>query len=237
MDPVQLLCANLILVLAASVQGVLGFGVALLSAPLLNIIDPGFVPVPIILSGLVLALLVGITEHSAFSVAAVKWPIAGNWVGAALGGTTLALLTPRAFQLLFSLLVMLAVVLSAFKAHLRRSARNGLLVGLVSGYMGVTTSISGPPVALYFHALPADQLRANLSGFFVAAAIVALGAVYLAGMWGWQETRLFLSIQPGLVVGFIISRTLIRRYRLHNLRQWVLIFVGLIAAATFWDAL
>jgi len=233
---VEILCANIILAIAACIHGVLGFGITLLSAPLLFYINPEFVPVPLILSSLVLVIMICARDYSAIEFTLVKWPIVGNYFGAGIAGLALTIVSQRQFQFVFSILVFLAVLLSAVEVKLRVTPVSGLIAGMVSGFMGVTTSIAGPPVALLLHSFPADRLRANLSAFFLLSATLALIVLYLAGYWEMHNSLLFVYTLPGLFTGFFLSRILVKYKVYRNLKWGVLLCCALSSIILFINA-
>ena len=53
----QLLLANLALLAGACLQGVAGYGIGTLSAPLLFLISPALLPAPLVLNAVVLTVL------------------------------------------------------------------------------------------------------------------------------------------------------------------------------------
>ena len=98
---------------AGCVQASIGFGMALIAAPILVMIDPRLVPGPLIASAFVLVLLVAIRDRSHVDFGTVRFSMAGNAVGAFTGAAVIALLEPRSYAILFGLLVLLGVALSA----------------------------------------------------------------------------------------------------------------------------
>ncbi|MBF0165828.1 MAG: sulfite exporter TauE/SafE family protein, partial [Magnetococcales bacterium] len=60
----------LLVYLGAVVQAALGFGFALISAPLLKLIDPGLLPGPLMVAGMLLNMAMGARGLKA----AEKWP-------------------------------------------------------------------------------------------------------------------------------------------------------------------
>jgi uncharacterized membrane protein YfcA len=94
---VALLLAGLVVAVGALVQGTVGFGLALVAAPLLAILDPALVPVP---------LLVVTAAHVPARAAprarrhdwpGVGWALLGRLPGIGLGVLAVATLPPRAF--------------------------------------------------------------------------------------------------------------------------------------------
>ncbi|CAN5726702.1 hypothetical protein BH24ACT3_BH24ACT3_08500 [soil metagenome] len=81
-----------VVALGATVQGTVGFGANLVAVPLLTLIDPGFVPGPVIVAALVLNVLVGVRERDAVELHQVGWAVAGLVPGTAAGAAAVTLL-------------------------------------------------------------------------------------------------------------------------------------------------
>lgn len=219
----QLLLANLLLAVGACLQGMVGYGIATFSAPLLFLISPVFLPAPMTLNATLITFLMLIRERRGLHLREVRYAIGGNVVGTGLGGLTLVwIATTQQFQLLFGLLVILAVGLSVagFRPALGRTS--SLLAGAASGYMGTITAVGGPPIALIYQNESGPLMRANMSAFFLFASCSALAALFLAGKLGWLEWHLFSLTWPGVVVGFVASRSMVKRVPLNALRPMVL---------------
>jgi len=82
-----------IAVLGAILQGSVGFGLGLLGVPLLVLIDPVFIPGPLLLlAAFLLNLLISRRERMSIDFASVRWAVPGRILGAVLGAGLLALI-------------------------------------------------------------------------------------------------------------------------------------------------
>jgi uncharacterized membrane protein YfcA len=102
-------------------------------------------------------------------------------------------------------MVLLAVVLVATGARVRRTRRALLGAGALSGFMATTTSIGGPPVALLYQDSEGDRVRGTLSGFFLVGLVIALGALSLVDRFGRSEILSSLLLLPAVLAGFLLS--------------------------------
>src|SRR5687768_7921335 len=93
-DPASLAAIVAIATVGALVQGTIGFGLAVFSAPLLTLIEPRMVPGPLLLATFVLTLLVVLRDRQAIDLAGVKWALVGRVPGVLLGAGLLAFLAP-----------------------------------------------------------------------------------------------------------------------------------------------
>jgi uncharacterized membrane protein YfcA len=190
---------------ASCVQGSIGFGFALVAAPILVLIDPSFVPGPVMVNAAVLTALILIRERQSVNLTPVRWAVLGNVFGTMLAGTVLSLVDPYGFSLLFGAVVLAAVFLSVLGLHPRVTQRNAMVAGVASGFMGTTSSIGGPPMAMLFQAERGAALRGNLSAYFLCSTLIGLSMLTFIGRFGKTEIELALSLLPGLILGFALS--------------------------------
>lgn len=218
----QLVLANLVILAGACLQGVAGYGIGTLAAPLLFLISPLLIPGPLTLNASLLTIFMLLRNRAALEIRQVRFAIGGGAVGAVLAGLTLLVLTARGFDLIFGLLILTGVALSVAGLKPRLNARNSTLAGAASTYMGTITAVGGPPIALIYQSEKGPLVRANMSAFFLAASGLSLVALAASGYLGMRELWLFLFTFPGVLVGFWLSGKLIHRVRFDGLRPLIL---------------
>lgn len=226
-----------IVTIASCVQGSIGFGLAVLAAPLLVLIEPEFVPAPLILNGMILVILLAHRERKTVDKYGVKWLAIGCVPGSAIAAVVLTVISASGFRIMFSILVILAVVLSAIGYSIRLTRTNIVIAGALSGFMGTTSSIGGPPVALMYQNLPGARFRGTLSTYFCVAGIFAIIALILAGRFGIDELLLALVLLPGLFIGVGLSGLTASMLDRRSMRPAVLILSAMSATAVLVRAL
>jgi uncharacterized membrane protein YfcA len=189
----------------ATLQGSVGIGVGLVSAPVLALIEPRLVPAPLIVSGMVLALLVLCRGRQSIHLSGLKWALIGRIPGAILGGALLAVLPQDRMALAFGILVLGAVAMSVSGLCLQPTGWTLVCAGVLSGIMGTIASIGGPPLALVYQGEAGARLRGTLSAYFVISSSISLLVLRLAGRFGSDELRLALALLPGVLIGFAAS--------------------------------
>lgn len=205
MTPIHIVAVSLVVMAGSALQGSVGFGLGMLAAPILVLIDPKFVPGPLLSAALLLTLLVTFREHRAIDLHGVGWALAGRLPGTALGAIAVALAPQRAMTLLVGLMVLVAVVLIGSGIRPARSRGVLLGAGTLSGFMGTTVSIGGPAIAVLYHDAKGPKLRGTLSGFFVVGLVISISTLAFIGKFGWEELVSALLLFPGTVVGFLFS--------------------------------
>ena len=201
----ELAIASAVVAVGAMVQGSVGFGLGLLAAPTLMLIDARLVPGPLLVASLALTLLLSHRERAAIDVTGLTWALGGRLVGVTAGASTLAVLTQGDIALAFGLMVLASVVLSASGLHL--APRPGTLVaaGVLSGFMGTVTAIGGPPIALLYQRADGPRVRGTLSALFAVGISLSLVSLRLVDRLGPLEFVLAAALLPAIVVGFAVS--------------------------------
>jgi hypothetical protein len=189
----------------ALLQGSVGFGLGLVGVPLLVMIDPIFVPGPLLLGAFLLNLLISCREKNAVDFNGVKWAIPGRVIGAILGSLMLSLVPKDHLSVLFGMMVLLAVAITFAGLDFRPTSRNVLVAGSLSGFMGTTSAIGGAPMALVFHKQKGPRIRGTLSVIFAIGTVISMASLLIIGRFGIREVQAALVLFPGIVVGFLLS--------------------------------
>jgi uncharacterized membrane protein YfcA len=199
------LLATAIVTTAAALQGSAGFGFSLFSAPILAWLDPALVPAPLILACTLLLSLTAWRERSAVDLKGIGWILGGRVPGTVAGALALAALSQRTLTLGLGVVVLLAVGISVKSAHFERKPRLLVLIGVVSGFMGITSAIDGPPVAILYQHERGALVRSTLATYFLLGAAMSIVALTLVGRIGRHELELALGLWPGIALGFVSS--------------------------------
>ena len=228
MTVAEAVLAALIFGLGAAVQGAVGFGANLVAAPLLVLLEDGFVPGPVIVASGVLNLLVTWRSGRGAVDPSVNVAIAGQVVGSLVAGAVIAALPADALSIVFAVLVLVAVAVSIRGRRLAPTRAHLAGAGLASGFMGTISGIGGPPIALAYLGLDGPALRATLARYFLVGNLVAIPILIAIGSLGIEELPECLVLIPGAVLGFFASGWLARHTDRATVRPIVL---GLSTAA------
>jgi uncharacterized membrane protein YfcA len=229
--------ALLITAIAASVQGTVGLGFAMVSVPLLSLIHPSLAPVPQLLVVLPLTVTMAWRERNAIDLHGFWWLIGGRIPGAFLGVALLSIATQRTLDVFIALTVLGAVVVIAMGVHVKRTPVTKLAAGVASGTTGVVASIGGPPVALVYSSEDSDTIRSTLAAVFTIGALTSLTFRYASGNITWDDARVALVLFPAVVVGYLVSGFLKGRVDRSQVRAAILIVSGIAAIALLVRAL
>jgi uncharacterized protein len=185
--------------------GSVGYGMNLIAGPLLILIEPGIVPGPLLVAGLVISILMALRERNSIDIWGLKWALAGR-IPASFGAAALLAILPLAtFKLVFAGLVILAVVLSLSGLRFPHSRTSHIGAGLLSGIMGTIAAIGSPPVALLYQHDKGSRIRATIGGYGLVSTLTSMLFLAAFGEFSLPEINLSLMIIPGAVTGFLLS--------------------------------
>lgn len=201
----MIIAAGLVVALGALVQGAVGYGMAMVAAPLLALFDPALVPVPLLLLATVHSVLAVIRDGRHADWPGVGWAMLGRLPGTALGVLAVMTLSQRLFALVVGLCVLACVVLSLLTWQPRPRPRSLLLAGIASGAGGTAASIGGPPVALLYQNEAGPRVRGTLSAYFVLGSVMSIAALAAAGQVTSESLASTALLTPFLLAGFALS--------------------------------
>ncbi len=195
-----------VLLVAAFTQSLTGFGLALVSMPLLSMVLglPQATALVAVVS--VVVEMVILWQHRAH----LRWQPVRRLILASVVGVPLGVMLLRRLPeawMLRGLGVLLAgyglYALSGKPLPALHAPRWGWLVGVLAGALGGAYNTSGPPVILYGHARgwPPAEFKANLQAFFLVSSSAVFAAHLLAGDIGaatWQQAA---AAVPALALG------------------------------------
>lgn len=207
----------------AMVQAWVGIGLAMIAAPLLLLLEPAFVPGPLLAAAAALTALMAWRDRHAIDVRGLKYALAGRVAGTIPAMLLVSRLSRAGFDLVFGSLVLLAVFLSTRGRSLSPTPNHAIGAGALSGLMATLSSIGGPPMALLYQNEAAARVRGTLSSFFVIGASMSIAALALVGRFGRVEVLLSLLLIPGVVVGYWVSGLLATHVEHLGLRPAILL--------------
>lgn len=229
----------LVFVLAGAVlQGSVGFGYALVAAPILVLIDPRLVPGAASFASLLLNLLIFFRERKALNLKSMKWALTGSIPSAFVTAFIVAALPSRWTQIVIGGVILLAVFISLSSRLAKNPGKKSFFAaGVLGGFMGTSASIGGPPLALVMQHSDPNRFRATLSAYFVITGCFSLSFLALAGKFGAFEIVSGFSFMPAIILGFILSGFLVNKINQKYTRITILTLSTISALAVIIKAL
>ena len=208
MSPLEIAVAAVVIAIGAAVQGGVGFGMNLLAAPLLALIDTELVPGPAIAAAVTLTILVAIRERTSIDRRGVAYALVGRVPGTVAGAALIASIPERGVAITVGVGVLVAAALNIGRPRIRPTPPTLLVAGAVSGFASTVSSIGGPPMAVVYANEAGPVIRGSLSMIFVVGGAMSLIGLAAVGNFGSEEAaRSLVLLIPG-TLGFLASKRL-----------------------------
>jgi uncharacterized protein len=201
--------------LAGVVTGLTGFGLALISAPiLLFVYEPRTVVVlTVILSIFISAAVVWDSWHEARRRLALALLVPALF-GIVVGTVVLGVIDPIYIRLGVGAIVIFSALLLVRDIHLPgANTRWGPLVaGSVSGALSTSTGLAGPPIVLLLasRGLPKHEFRGTTALYFLPMSIAGLAVLAVRGLVEAPEVPLGLVLIPAAIAGKAAGTALLK---------------------------
>ena len=205
MSTLEFIAALSVVFVSVSVQASTGFGLALVGAPFLLLIDTRLVPVSLLMAGLVSGIAVFLRERSSLEPGCVVPITLGRPVGLIGSVMLLKVLSERSLSILLACLVMVAVALSIAGLRIRATRPNYVTAGAASSFGATIGGIGGPPVALTIQDLPGPALRTTAAAVGTIGVLASLATLPIASEASVDEFSLGLALLPASALGFWAS--------------------------------
>jgi uncharacterized membrane protein YfcA len=225
LDTAVLVLAGITL-LAATVNGALGYGFSSLTVPVAlvfyanRVLNPAIIIVEVFINSYVLF----INRHSVPAVWKRVFPIViGLLPGIAVGGYVVASLNPGWIKIItYTVILPLVLIQAAGRRWPVRSERLvGLPFGAALGVLYSVTTISGPPLAILFNnqGFVKNDFRAGLALIRVAESSLTAIVYYNLGLFVAESQGVLSVIIPSIIVGIPLGAWLIRRLDSETFRR------------------
>lgn len=204
------LSISLVFFSAGFLQGVSGFGAALLAMPLLVLVlDVREAVTLSLLNGLVINLFMSLHLKRHFDWRKILPLIVGCVPGVYMGVTILKKVNPAYFKMsLGGLIISYALYCILGRGGQKRIGRGWAYVaGFATGTIGSAFSAGGPPAIIYttLTGWKKDEIKATLAALFFFTTTMALAGHYFTGLTTPHVLRLFgvtaLPVLGGVFLG------------------------------------
>jgi uncharacterized membrane protein YfcA len=235
-----LLVALLSALLAGAVSGLTGFGLALISTPLLLFVyDPRTVVV------ITAALSIFIN----FAVVWDSWRDAQRrvvvallppaFVGIVMGVEVLRVVNPLYIRLAVGVVVVFSALLLLRDIRLpgAKTRWGTVVAGWASGALSTSTGLAGPPIVLLLasRGLPKRVFRGSSALYFLVMSVVGIFVLFYRGIFEGDHIPLALALIPAAFLGKALGTAMLTRISERTFRVLTLsivILTGTLGVAT-----
>jgi uncharacterized protein len=228
----MLFASTSIVLLAGFVQGLTGFGFALVAIPLLAAVMPLNQAVPFVVILCLCTNLAVLAECRAFvDVRRIWLLILASSCAAPLGTLLLLHVEANTLRLVAGLLITaFAGLLLSGKSFPIRNDRVALVpVGILSGVLNGSISMSGPPVALFLSNQNAAKgaFRANITFFSLVLNVITILSFVANGLLTAQMTVRVACLIPAILVGVFCGTFMARKTDEQRFKKIALVLIVL----------
>lgn len=234
----EILAISAIIALGSFTQGLTGFGLALVSVPLLSMtVDvKAAVPIAGIFGWLVTFPLVWkMRRHVQWKVGLILF--AGSLPGSFLGADLLKRMPAEIILVTMGLVLIASSLYSLLaKAPLFKQTSTPVTIGtgFFSGALGASVGEPGPPVIAYTSMQPwtADQTKSTLVFFFMLQMVGAIAGFWSKGLLDDYVLDRVLYAMPAFILGMIagmLAYRLLHHYKInyHGIIHSLLLMIGI----------
>jgi uncharacterized protein len=236
----ELLVALFAALLAGTVTGLTGFGLALISTPLLLFV---YEPRVVVVLTTFFSIFINI------AVVRDSWrearrPLAGamfvpSAVGVVVGAEVLRLVDPVYIRLAVGVVVVFSALLLVREVRLPGAGTRWgpIVAGGTSGALSTATGLAAPPVVLLLSSrgLPKAEFRSTSALYFLGMSFVGVAVLSVRGLIEGGDVRLSALLIPAAIVGKVLGTSLLRRFSERTFRAFSLgmvILTGTLGVAT-----
>jgi uncharacterized membrane protein YfcA len=217
MAPELVTLAGITLV-AATINGALGYGFSSITVPLAlffftnRVLNPALVLLEVVLNANVL----WVNREKLKAVWPRVLPMIIGLVPGVIGGTWLLMYVNPGWMKLWTYLIVLPLILiqaGGFRRPIKAEGKANLAFGSGVGVLYSVTTISGPPLALMLNnqGFVKQEFRAGLGVVRLAESSFTAIAYYFAGIYSIQSLLLIPYICPSILIGVPLGSWIIAR--------------------------
>lgn len=230
-----LICAVALFV-GCTIQASVGFGMALIAAPIIVMVAPEWIPYIMAIMAMTVSISTAWDQRRDIEWRKMTSPLLTRIPGTIVGTWLLTIMSVAFLQIAIAVMVLLTVFSSLWLKPFQSTNTSLGIAGFLSGITGTTTSIGGPPMALVMQHSEGATTRANLSIFFVYSCIISIIGYEIAGLMTAATWAVGISLTPMALLGFWAGKHL-QKYVDNRFRPILLTICSLSAMIALFNAL
>lgn len=225
-----LLFGLVVFLLSGMLQGLSGFGFSILAVPLITLIIPPKTAVPILLLySIIINLVVLYSTRKSIDLKKIWILLLSGIAGLPFGAYLLIVLDAGILKIFIGgmIIVFGLLLLMGYHREFKHEKIAMIPIGLVSGLLSGSISISGPPIIIFLanKQLGKHSFRGNLAIYFFLLNIFAIPVFYFNHLFTSDVINLSLKFLPGLIVGVILGNLLSHKVQEKYFRNFTLILL------------
>jgi len=200
------LVAVAVIIFGSIVQGTIGFGLGLLSAPFIAIAIPDAIPVVLVMVAWPIGGVTAMREHHALDHFALRWMLVGAVPGTLIGLWIIHLASASTLGIIVGISTLLGVLATIVSPPIPITRTSACTAGLIGNITGTAASVGGPPVALLFQHHRGPIIRSTLGAYFAISATLSVIGYGATGAITVHKLILVAALLPAMLLGAWLSK-------------------------------
>ncbi|MDP8267210.1 MAG: sulfite exporter TauE/SafE family protein [Candidatus Tenebribacter davisii] len=226
-----------IFLFSAALQGLTGFGFSILAVPLITLFISPKTAVPILLVySMIINIVVLYSARKSINLKKIWILLVAGIISMPLGTHLLVIMDENILKIFIGSIILIfgILLLTGYRKQFKNDKLTMLPVGLLSGILGGSISISGPPIILFLSNRNVDKhtFRGNLAAYFFILNIFTVPVYYFNGLLTKEVWNYSLTFLPGLLIGVLVGTLLSHKIKDDHFKKLtliLLILMGIIA--------
>lgn len=222
------------------IQGMTGFGAALISGPMLAIfLEPKLVVVIVLVTGMSSLILVAYHARRQIDPKRLLPLVLLAIIGIPFGSYLLMVAPPLMARLLIAIISIIfsTLLLLGYSKRFEREILASCGFGFASGVLTASIGMGGPPIVIFLanQGWPKEVFRATVAFLFLITATLCLFSHVFTGVTTGDRMLIGVSLTPAGIIGFYLGDALfakISRRLFINLALILILISGLTSLAT-----
>lgn len=209
-DGIMIALSFLVIMLSGFIQGTTSFGFSLIALPLLGIMLSLRLVVPLlVIFSLVMNSIILYNLRSYVDLKRIIILICSAIIATPLGAYLLISVDENTLKLVVGIIVVISAII--FKLGFSIQVKNEKLafvpVGIISGLLNGSVSLSGPPIILFLTNQKTEKqvFRATLTSFFWILNIATVFVFFYNGLINFKVVDLSIKLIPALMIGLFFG--------------------------------
>ena len=201
----EVIFISILLFASAAIQGILGFGFAVISSPILVQIEPLLVPQVLSLLALPMTFRIYQREKSQVDWKPFKFLFLGRIIGGPLGLLLLVNLSEQLLSISVGAIVLFGGLATYYGWIVKRYNKSSWIAGTLSGVFAMIVCVGGPPIAILYRGTSGNEFRPSLNAVFTFGITITLGLLLLSGEIFMDHIILVLYLAIPVAIGLKLS--------------------------------
>ena len=218
------------ILLSATIQGVAGFGFALISVPIMSAFFPITTVVPVIVFYSLISNFTVIFRTIKFTNFKKIYPmIISGILGIPIGTTILKTFNQNNVKIAIGLIILFTsfVMLKGFRINFKKEKISYIVTGLISGILNGSLSMSGPPIVLFLsnEGYNINEFRANLALYSIVTNILTIFTYIISGLISQNIIKTSLVGIIPLIIGSYFGIFIAEKIENNHFKKLILILL------------